>query len=580
MTSEQYCEYVSSRGILKSCNIYSSTPISGINSLINYDFGKMIDGTLYNPTIYVCITAIPFFINNVFDKIPVKFILVTGDNDETCPYDILNKETFINFVESDKIIHWFSQNCMSHVHKKLTQIPIGLDYHTMANADHAWGKKLSSKDQELCLKNIKKSSKPFYERKVKAYSNFHFFMETKFGYDRKDAFKSIDKRLVYYEECKVERAVSWQKQSEYAFVISPHGNGLDCHRTWEALCLGCIPIVKTSILDPLYEELPVLIVKDWSQLNENILNETINLFKNKTFNYEKLTLTYWMNKINEYKTNDYNKNDYNKNEVSSASNSGSQVTDKIMKQYSVVICGCCRNVERYIERNLFIINEIGKRFFDYKVIIYENDSTDNTRQLLITCKNEKTEFIFENNVAISNRTERIAHCRNKILEIVNSKYLNYDYMLMLDLDDVLYQGNLQNTIHSCFLYKAEQWDAMFANCNTKYYDIYALRKKNYLMSCCWNNVNVLKQKGIPHNMAYNECIDKFIINYPANGKLIPVISAFGGAGLYKMSVIKGVKYIGVEPTHVDNQICEHVPFNTTLYNNGRKLYINPKMLIY
>jgi hypothetical protein len=150
---------------------------------------------------------------------------------------------------------------------------------------------------------------------------------------------------------------------------------------------------------------------------------------------------------------------------------------------------------------------------------------------------------------------------------------------MLDLDDVLASGKLVTTLKSCFLYNTEQWDAMFANCSNKYYDIYALRIKKYLTSCCWNNVNELKQKGVPHKEAYNQCIDKYIIHYPVNSPLIPVVSAFGGAGLYKLSSIENVTYNGYEETHLDKQICEHVPFHTALKLNGRKLYINPSMLI-
>ena len=45
--------------------------------------------------------------------------------------------------------------------------------------------------------------------------------------------------------------------------MSPQGNGLDCHRTWEALILKTIPIVRTSSLDPLYEGLPVVVVHEW-----------------------------------------------------------------------------------------------------------------------------------------------------------------------------------------------------------------------------------------------------------------------------------------------------------------------------
>ena len=90
-------------------------------------------------------------------------------------------------------------------------------------------------------------------------------------------------------------------QSKYAFVISPHGNGLDCHRTWEALVLGCIPIVKTSKIDYLYENLPVLIVKDWSDITKELLEKTVHDFKNRTFQPDRVTMKYWMDLINSKK---------------------------------------------------------------------------------------------------------------------------------------------------------------------------------------------------------------------------------------------------------------------------------------
>ena len=71
------------------------------------------------------------------------------------------------------------------------------------------------------------------------------------------------------------------------------GHGMDCHRTWEALILGCIVIVKKSVLDVLYEDLPVLIVDNWSDITKELLDTTIENFKTKNFNYDKITLEYF-----------------------------------------------------------------------------------------------------------------------------------------------------------------------------------------------------------------------------------------------------------------------------------------------
>jgi hypothetical protein len=269
--------------------------MSSVRQVVGYDFSVLKDGQ----TVYICSSAIPDFISTIFPTIQQRFILVTGDCDESCPNELFrSQEEFIRFIESDKIIHWYSQNCIAK-HSKLTQIPIGMDYHTMSVRDHEWGPKTDPLDQERILFTIKQSAKPVEKRIVKAYANFHFLMNTKYAYDRKDAINKIPKSSVFYEPTKVKRLNTWKTQSEYAFVISPHGNGLDCHRTWEAMALGTIPIIKSSPLDSLFEGLPVWIVKDWNQVNElSMLKARMELKDrfNET-NLEKMQLKYWFKKI-------------------------------------------------------------------------------------------------------------------------------------------------------------------------------------------------------------------------------------------------------------------------------------------
>jgi hypothetical protein len=58
--------------------------------------------------------------------------------------------------------------------------------------------------------------------------------------------------------------------SNSAFVLSPPGNGVDCHRTWEAIYLGAIPIVLSKYWPFHHLDLPVLVVEDWSEIPELI----------------------------------------------------------------------------------------------------------------------------------------------------------------------------------------------------------------------------------------------------------------------------------------------------------------------
>lgn len=108
-----------------------------------------------------------------------------------------------------------------------------------------------------------------------------------------DALKDTDYNDVLHEP--LSRLAIWQKMTEYMFIISPHGTGLDCHRTYEALALGCIPVVRSSTLDILYRDLPVVILQSWNDISLKALLEEAEKVKDKDF--KSLELQYWVNKI-------------------------------------------------------------------------------------------------------------------------------------------------------------------------------------------------------------------------------------------------------------------------------------------
>lgn len=289
MTSESNCKYVSSVGIRKSCTV---TSLDDSRWLIGFNFQDLKDCCV----LYVKIDKIPEFMTKVLPLLKQRVVLVSGCGDYSLPNDLVSVENFIHWIENPYILHCYIQNCVLK-HPKVSLLPIGLDYHTMSNYEMEWGPRTNPVDQEKQMEELRLQSKPFWERKIKCYSNFHFQTWTKFGSSRIQAMEEIPKDLIDYEPSKVQRIVTHRNQIEYAFVPSPHGNGLDCHRTWEALILGCIPIVKKSILDPLYENLPVLIVDQWSDINQSLLTKTVEEFKHKTFDLEKLTLKYWVNQF-------------------------------------------------------------------------------------------------------------------------------------------------------------------------------------------------------------------------------------------------------------------------------------------
>lgn len=302
---ETYCYYVGSFGLLKSATHKSPTPVSDFGGLNPDWYSNMVP----NSILHVCPQALPEFVKKVLPTIQVPFKLLTNNSDSTIPDDFQIESTLL--LNNPLLQTWFAQNCIG-THPKFFKIPIGLDYHSLnpyqnerkkmiwdLKPQHRWGHKKVPVEQEWELRNLKNNSKPFWERSVKAYANFQFSIHNTFNRygktDRPDAMEKVPKQIVFYEPFKVTRNICWEHMTHCAFVISPHGNGLDCHRTWEALCLGCIPIIKTSGLDSLYSDLPVWIVQDWSDVTTENMKQTIDTFRSKTFKYEKLTLAYWQN---------------------------------------------------------------------------------------------------------------------------------------------------------------------------------------------------------------------------------------------------------------------------------------------
>lgn len=102
------------------------------------------------------------------------------------------------------------------------------------------------------------------------------------------------------------------------------------------------------------------------------------------------------------------------------------VSVKEDRRPKVLICGVCRDVEKAVLNSVNNIEELGSKFSDYAVIIYENNSKDHTADLFAIWaeKNPKVTFISEKLIEKhlpQSRPERIARARNIVLSCKRSK---------------------------------------------------------------------------------------------------------------------------------------------------------------
>jgi hypothetical protein len=93
--------------------------------------------------------------------------------------------------------------------------------------------------------------------------------------------------------------------SDYKFIISPEGNGIDCHRHYESLLHGCIPIVEyNEKIQKKYEGCPILYTKDYSEITREYLENKYKEMIYQTWDFSKLFLSeYPENTIHQIKHN-------------------------------------------------------------------------------------------------------------------------------------------------------------------------------------------------------------------------------------------------------------------------------------
>lgn len=99
----------------------------------------------------------------------------------------------------------------------------------------------------------------------------------------------------------------WSILSQYKFVASPPGNAVESSRTWEALCLGTVPIVKDFACMRYFSEigLPLWVIKDWQELEEYD-EERLALKYDELMekaNWKPLFMDFWINLIRQDQEN-------------------------------------------------------------------------------------------------------------------------------------------------------------------------------------------------------------------------------------------------------------------------------------
>ena len=223
-----------------------------------------------------------------------EFVLVSGDNVHDINAHGLGVALFKSLVSHPLLIRWHAQNLGVHL-PKLRAMPLGLDYHTLSVGRRPdWGPQASPLEQEAALLAVRDEAPDLADRKLEGYSNWHF--EIGNG-DREWVIRQLPSESSFYQPDRLNRIESWQRSAEHAFNISPRGRGMDCHRTWEAILLGSIPVIPDLPINSLFADLPVVIVKDWTKVTPDFLRAERDRILGQEFDFAGVFLETWRRKL-------------------------------------------------------------------------------------------------------------------------------------------------------------------------------------------------------------------------------------------------------------------------------------------
>lgn len=254
--------------------------------------------------------CVHIFAERVVPHLNKPYIVISCMEDHIFPLEIIEPVQEIyneiltnttNTTNKSYMRHWFAVNKEPPDSLFITSIPYGLDYWTLTKRK-LWANTpiQTALEQDATMTKLRNSIVPFTKRLPIIYTNYHFNMGGNSTIERHTTLSTIPDELTDREEFMINRYETWGKYTQYAFVASPRGNGYDAIRTWEALMLGCIVIIRRYQhcgMNILYDNLPVLIVENWTDITRELLDQTIIDFSKREFQYEKLTMKYWIDKV-------------------------------------------------------------------------------------------------------------------------------------------------------------------------------------------------------------------------------------------------------------------------------------------
>ncbi|NOD94997.1 hypothetical protein GS636_19555 [Ruegeria sp. HKCCD4884] len=249
---------------------------------------------------------------------------------------------------------------------------------------------------------------------------------------------------------------------------------------------------------------------------------------------------------------------------------------------SMNIVGVVRNGGAALIDTINRIQNLSAQLHRYSVIIATNDNSDDTNRVLndYAERNRHVDIIQLDGLVsrFPDRIERITVARNAILNRLEAKDDDNELTLVLDLNGPNTCLDVQAVLTAAKRV-TPLWEGVFANSKPAYYDIYALRCPGWCDEDVWQRIQSTRRPLFGRRKWRRALLKSAVyerqFHIPTETPLIPVDSAFGGAGLYKTRALRGLRYSCRDEK--GQRVCEHVMLHKRLRDRGARLFIDPAL---
>lgn len=271
------------------------------------------------------------------------------------------------------------------------------------------------------------------------------------------------------------------------------------------------------------------------------------------------------------------------------------IVNNIGNKNRVLIVGTVSNVSKRLRADYNTVRNAFSTDFEVFTYLVESDSSDKTLLSLDNLSSSIDNFSFTSfgdlRISIPDRVERIRFCRNQYVQFIRENFgtFNWDYVVVADLDGMNGALNYES-VRSCFT--RLDWDCCLSNQTGGYYDIFALRERNWQPGNYFDEVEaqrakiqnlefskldlinrirlILRQDSIKRDAIYSK-----MRRIPRNSKWVPVDSGFGGLAIYKPQVFLKFNYSKVR---IGSRDSEHVDLHFKMRKENQKIFINPNFV--